>query len=401
MNYYYTTNAGVRKSIPSALVYQCKDGVLDGPFEQRRVTLGGDLNTREDMNIERGRYTRGNRTGTWTVNGVSEGGQATLFTENYKDDAVVGVSRTTEGGKLIEVECSSRLPARSWQFWRVKLNKATPEKVALAERAALACEDWNTAICEDFKQQGLFGNEVSCQCANHCSNPDTCTLMHGQCVEPRSDVDCGKSIACLTMGKCGFDGSSCVVNGDEDCARSTGCAENGLCAEKAGKCVAAADNGCAASLACKKEKRCKASSSECVVAPGLSQACTDDDCAEGQSISGQSVFEQNDQPVVLGERRSPALFGLGIAVTIVGGAAVLGGVGGFMYYERQASEDFTTIQKVAFTATATAGLGAFVFLGLPMIRVYGERLPVKPPKAATMSILPVIGPTWVGLHGQF
>jgi hypothetical protein len=327
-----------------------------------------------------------------------------LSSQTFEDDAVVGVSRTTEGGKVVEIECSERVPTRSSQFWEVKLNKATPEKVALAERAALACADWNTATCEDFKQQGLFGKEVKCDCDAQCSRPGTCTLVHGHCVPPQSEADCGKSAACLTNGKCGFDGSTCVVNGNEGCARSTGCAESGLCAEKGGRCVAATDKGCAASLACKQEKRCRASWSECVVGEARSSpTCTGGACAEGegQGNSGQDSSGENAQPVVLGERRSTGLYGLGIAVTIIGGGAVVGGTGGYMFYNQLTGEDPTTIQKAAFAASAAVGLGAIFFVGLPLMRVYGERVPMKQPKAATVTIQPLMGPTWVGLHGQF
>jgi hypothetical protein len=402
MSYFYTTMTGVRKSIPSALSYQCKDGDMDGTYEERRITLGGPSNTREDSSVSRGKYVKGKKVGVWTYQYVTEGGLAGLGSQTFENDHVVGVSRTTEGGKVVEIECNSQGSTRSAQFWEVKLHKATPEKIALAERAAVACADWNTATCEDFKQQGLFGKEVKCDCDAQCSRAGTCTLEHGQCVEPQSDGDCAKSAACLTNGKCGFYAKTCVVIGDEDCARSTGCAERGLCAEKDGRCVAATDKGCAASLMCKQEKRCHASYSECVAGDARSsQTCTGGPCADGDGTSGQSISGKNDGPVVLGERRSPGLYGLGVAVTIVGGAAVLGGAGGFFYYGELTGKDPTTIQKVAFGATAAVGLGAIFLVGLPMIRTYGERVPVKPPKAATLTIQPVIGPTWIGLHGQF
>lgn len=380
MSYYYVTAAGVQKSVPEALVYHCSGGKLDGTFEKKLTSYNSATDKAIELR-ESGQYTDGERSGDWTFQSLNGVGELVVRTARYERGIEVGASRTTEAGKLTEAACSSRNPVKSAPFWKVDLTDASKEKVALAEEALSACGEWSAARCEDFRKQGLLDESVKCDCDQECARPGICQLEGGLCRPPASDEDCSRTVACKDHGLCSSEGETCVARA-EDCAKAPACAEHGLCTTVDGLCVATTDSSCAASRECKDHGRCRAA---------------DDVCVQGGSPSEESG-SRPEAPEVLGERRSPVLYGFGVTLSLLGCASVVGGIAAWPIFGKDITPDEGIVVGSLLGGGVAAALG-----GLPFIAIFGRRLPVEkgaPPRAA-LTLQPVVGPSQIGVFGRF
>jgi hypothetical protein len=95
------------------------------------------------------------------------------------------------------------------------------------------------------------------------------------------------------------------------------------------------------------------------------------------------------------ERRSGAGFGIGIALICLGGVAILAAPVGIGV----TSSNCPSCGYGPFIGVGVVGLAA-LGAGIPLTVVFGQRVPVEPPKAA-VQLTPWIGPTGGGLRLDF
>ncbi|MEZ4299347.1 MAG: hypothetical protein R3B70_30635 [Polyangiaceae bacterium] len=393
LDYHYTTTAGVRKTLPGALTYHCKNGELEGTFDKQWVSYSASSNKAYPLR-EKGEYRYGKRTGAWTFQTAGMNGEAIVRTARFEEGMEVGVSRTTESGKLVEVACSSRVPVQPSRFFTVDLRGAQADRAALAEKAVAACEAWSTATCESFRKDGLFDAGHSCECDAQCEQPGTCTLSEGRCMRAMSAADCQASRACKAEGLCEYLDGRCGASSAELCKGSAACSEHGLCDAREGVCVAT-PLGCATSSDCKTGHLCAMSGDRCAEGePTAASGCT------GPCADVVRPPSYDDKPVELGERRSPFLYGLGIGMSAVGFASAVGGIAGWTIRGKQASEG----EIIAYVSMLGGGLLVGVG-GLPILAVFGQRQPITPapgtPAKASLTVEPLVGPAGAGLRGTF
>lgn len=393
LGFFYTTTRGVERSIPRALVYHCKDGVVHGSFEKTWVSYSASTDTTSPLK-EKGEYTSGQRSGTWTFQSLSEGGQPVVRTASYQSGHEVGTSRTTEGGKLTKVGCSSRAPEQASGFFVIDLAGASAERVALAEKALSACGEWSTATCEGFRLKGLFDDSVSCECDAQCPQPGTCKLTGGRCLPPASAEECGASRACRASGLCGHREGKCQAETALQCEGSAGCSEHGLCGLEDGQCVAT-ETGCARSADCKAKALCTDEGERCGPGnPFKPRGCGAEPCPG--SLAPLAPAPRAAEPAPLGERRSPALFGLGATLTGIGAAGAVAGIATWTILGKRATDDEIAISGVLLGG----GLGVTIG-GLVMMAVFGQRKPVPAPAKNAVVVRPILGLEGFGVHGQF